>query len=101
MPSSVSSSRAESASGRRGGGSTSSTSGALVTGVGNGTPAESAGIQTGDVIVSVGDTTITSSSELQDVMDKYHAGDKVDVGWTNSSGDTQHATLKLDEGPPA
>ena len=76
-----------------------SSNGALVTGVGDGTRRQDAGIQTGDVIVSVGGATITSSSDLQDVMNKYHAGDKVEVGWTNSSGDTQHATLKLDRRP--
>ena len=64
-------------------------------------PAEDAGIETGDVIVSLGDATITSSSDLSTTMDKYHAGDKVDVGWTNASGSEQHATLKLTEGPPA
>jgi S1-C subfamily serine protease len=84
----------------RGGASTTSGNGAQVIDVQNG-PAEDAGIQAGDVIVSLGGTTITSSSELSTAMDKYHAGDKVEVGWTDSSGSTQHATLKLIEGPPA
>ncbi len=34
-------------------------------------------------------------------MNKYHPGDKVDVGWTDSSGSKQHATVKLIEGAPA
>ena len=86
--------------GRRGGGSTSTGNGAEVIGVSEG-PAQDAGIETGDVIVSLGDATITSSSELSSAMDKYHAGDKVEVGWTDASGSVQHATLKLIEGPPA
>jgi S1-C subfamily serine protease len=84
----------------RGGGSTESGDGAQVIGVDDG-PAKDAGIQTGDVIVSLGDATITSSSDLSTAINKYHAGDKVEVGWTDGSGDTQHATLKLIEGPPA
>ncbi len=85
--------------GRRGG-STTTENGAAVIGVSDG-PAQDAGIETGDVIVSLGDATITSSDDLSTTMDKYHAGEKVDVGWTDSSGSEQHATLKLIEGPPA
>ena len=79
----------------------SSGDGALVQSVGSDTPAEDAGIQGGDVIVSIGDETIGSSGDLQDVMNGYHPGDKVSVGWVDASGDTQHATLELIEGPPA
>ncbi len=79
----------------------SSGDGALVQSVGSDTPAQDAGIQGGDVIVSIGDETIGSSGDLQDVMNGYHPGDKVSVGWVDASGDTQHATLELIEGPPA
>jgi len=75
--------------------------GAEVIDVTQDSPAADAGIQTGDVIVSLGDATITSSKDLSTAMDKYHAGDKVEVGWTDDSGNVQHATLKLVEGPPA
>jgi S1-C subfamily serine protease len=86
--------------GQRGGGS-SSADGALVTGVGSGTPAEDAGIEAGDVIVSIGDAAISSTRDLEDVMNAYHPGDKVDVGWTDSSGSKQHATVKFTTGAPA
>lgn len=86
--------------GRRGG-SSSSANGALVSGVASDTPAAGAGVQAGDVIVSIGDQTINSVSDLQDVMNKYHPGDKVEVGWTDSSGSEQHATVKFIEGAPA
>ena len=82
------------------GGSTSTGNGAAVIDVQNG-PAQDAGIRAGDTIVSIGDAKITSSTDLSTAIDKYHAGDKVDVGWTDSSGSVQHATLKLIEGPPA
>jgi S1-C subfamily serine protease len=83
------------------GGRGTSTNGALVLDVGSDSPAESAGIEAGDVVVSIGDETITSSEDLQDVMNGYHPGDKVDVGWVDSSGREQHATVKFVEGPPA
>ena len=82
-------------------GGSSSGDGALVQGVGDDTPAKDAGIEQGDVIVSIGDETIGSSRDLQDVMNGYHPGDKVSVRWVDASGDTQHATLELIEGPPA
>jgi S1-C subfamily serine protease len=87
--------------GGRGSGSTSSANGAEVIGVSSNSPAEDAGIETGDVIVSIDNAKVASSSDLETTMNKYHANDKVDVGWTNASGSEQHATLKLTAGPPA
>jgi S1-C subfamily serine protease len=84
-----------------GSGSSSSDNGALVRDVQADSPADKAGIQGGDVITSIGDETITSSSDLQNVMNGYHPGDKVSVSWTDSSGSTHHATLQLVQGPPA
>jgi S1-C subfamily serine protease len=79
----------------------SSQDGAYVNDVAEDTPAADAGIQGGDTIVAIGDETIASSRDLQDVMNGYHPGDKVSVSWIDSSGDTRHATLQLVEGPPA
>jgi S1-C subfamily serine protease len=75
--------------------------GAYVEGVGEDTPAADAGIQEGDTIVAIGDETIGSSGDLQDVMNGYHPGDKVSVSWVDGSGETRHATVELVEGPPA
>ncbi|MEX1007187.1 MAG: trypsin-like peptidase domain-containing protein [Acidimicrobiia bacterium] len=83
------------------GGSSSSSNGALVSGVASDTPAAGAGIEAGDVIVSIGDQAIVSVGDLQDVMSTYHPGDKVEVAWTDSSGSEQHATVKFIEGAPA
>jgi S1-C subfamily serine protease len=82
-------------------GSTASASGALVLDVASDTPAEDAGLEQGDVIVSIGNSQISSTSDLEDVMNTYHPDDKVKVTWTDSSGDTHSATVKLIEGPPA
>jgi S1-C subfamily serine protease len=86
--------------GQRGGDSSSGV-GALVSGVASDSPADDAGIQAGDVIVSVGGQSVTSTSSLQDAMNKYHPGDKAEVGWTDSSGTDHHATVKFIEGAPA
>ena len=78
---------------------TSTTSGARVVGVLSGTPAATAGLATGDVITSVGGTTVTSASSLTKVMEKYHPGNTVKVVWTTASGQTQSATVTLASGP--
>ena len=64
-------------------------------------PADDAGIQPGDVIVGVGDTTVRSNRDLQDALDGYHPDEKVKVTWSDGSGNTESATIKLAEGPPA
>jgi S1-C subfamily serine protease len=84
-----------------GGGSGSSDNGAYVRDVQADSPADKAGIEGGDVITGIGDESISSSSDLEDVMNGYHPGDKVSVKWTDGSGDSEHATLQLVEGPPA
>ena len=81
-------------------GSTPSTGdGAEVIDVTEDSPAADAGIEAGDVIVSLGDATITSSTDLSTEMDRYHAGDKVEVGWTDASGNIQHADPEADRRP--
>jgi S1-C subfamily serine protease len=87
--------------GGRGTSSGASTSGAVVLNVASNTPADDAGIQAGDTIVSIGNSSVSSTNELEDVMNTYHPDDKVKVTWTDSSGDNHSATVKLIEGPPA
>ncbi|MGZ4797235.1 MAG: S1C family serine protease [Acidimicrobiia bacterium] len=85
--------------GSNGGGS--DVTGAAVTDVGSGTPAESAGIGSGDTITAVGQHTIRSTDDLRSVLDDYHPGDKVNVAWTDANGDSHHASVTLTKGPPA
>ena len=54
--------------------------------------AESAGLKSGDVIVSVGDKKITKMSELQEATTKYRPGDKAEVGYIR---DKKHKTATL------
>jgi S1-C subfamily serine protease len=84
-----------------GSGSSGGGAGALVSGVADDSPAAQAGIEAGDVIFSIGDRTITSTADLQTAMNQYHPGDKAEVGWSDSSGTSHHATVKFIEGAPA
>jgi Do/DeqQ family serine protease len=54
--------------------------GALVSQVVEGSPAEKAGIHTGDVITSVNETPVKSNSELRNTIGLMRVGDKVEIG---------------------
>ena len=54
--------------------------GALVSQVVEGSPAQKAGIHTGDVIVSVNNQPVKSNGELRNAIGLLRVGDKVDVG---------------------
>ncbi len=87
-------------SGRFGSGGTTTTgSGAVVSGVVAGTPAASAGIVAGDTITAVGSTTITSSADLSTALSQYKAGQSVKITWTDASGQSHTATVTLIAGP--
>jgi S1-C subfamily serine protease len=76
-------------------------SGAVITGIEPGTPADQAGLAQGDVIVSVDGTSVDSASALTALMQRHHAGDDVRVGWSDPSGEMFSATLHLISGPAA
>jgi len=79
----------------------SSISGAAVAGVVTSSPAQEAGLATGDTITSLDGQAVDSADELTQLLEPYHPGDKVTIGWTNSSGQTETATIVLTSGPPA
>jgi len=54
--------------------------GALVSQVVEGSPADRAGIRTGDVITSVNSQPVKSNSELRNTIGLLRVGDKVDIG---------------------
>jgi S1-C subfamily serine protease len=76
-------------------------SGAAVVGVVPGSPAESAGIVAGDVIDSVGAKSVDSADTLASIMEGFHPGDKVSIGWIDDTGAQQSATVQLATGPAA
>ncbi|HUZ10666.1 MAG TPA: trypsin-like peptidase domain-containing protein [Acidimicrobiales bacterium] len=83
-----------------GGGSSTTTNGAAVVGVPSGTPASTAGLAAGDVITSVDNSAVGSSSDLTAVLGTHHPGDRVEVGWVDASGQQHTATVQLASGPP-
>ena len=82
-------------------GNTGSTaSGASVASAVTNGPAQEAGLAAGDVITSLGGKTITTPNDVTNAISQYHPGDKVSIGWTDSSGQTHTATVQLSSGPP-
>jgi S1-C subfamily serine protease len=75
--------------------------GATVAGVVPGAPAAGAGLTQGDVIVSVDGSHISSPEELQSALGQHHPGDSVTIGWADTAGQTQSATVVLTTGPAA
>ena len=74
-------------------------SGAAVAGVLPSSPAANAGLQAGDVIVSVNGHRVTSPEGLQAALEPHHPGDRITVGWTDQQGQAQSGTLTLITGP--
>ena len=78
---------------------TAAASGAVVAGVEPNTAASSAGLGAGDVITSFGGKSVDSPATLSALTAGHRAGDKVQVGWTDSSGQAHTATVTLGSGP--
>jgi S1-C subfamily serine protease len=71
------------------------TSGAYVASVQSGSPAASAGLAAGDLIVSLGGQSVDSASALTAAIRAHHPGDRVSVGWINQAGQQRTATVTL------
>jgi S1-C subfamily serine protease len=70
------------------------TSGAVILSVVPGSPADKAGLLQGDVIVDIGGTAITSSEDLQKVVQNGHPGQSVPITYyVGNSKRTTNATL--------
>ena len=75
--------------------------GATIAGTVQGGPAAGAGLTQGDVIVSVDGQGISSPKALQSALGQHHPGDSVTIGWQDTTGQTQTATVTLANGPAA
>jgi S1-C subfamily serine protease len=64
-----------------------------------GGPADKAGIAPGAVITSLGNVSINTATDLTTAMDARRPGDKVALGWLDSSGRSHKATVQLTSGP--
>jgi S1-C subfamily serine protease len=83
-----------------GGGSGGSTAGALISGVVPGGAAAQAGLAKNDTITSLGGKTVTSPTDLTQIISQYKPGQQVSVGYVDSTGQAQTATVTLGSGPP-
>jgi S1-C subfamily serine protease len=88
------------------GGGSSSTGGSSVTGATvestvSGSAAGAAGVTAGDVITALDGKAITSATDLSNALESHHPGDTVQLTWTDSSGQSHTASVKLASGPPA
>ena len=90
----------EVASGSQAPGTPAST-GAQIAGVMQGSAAAAAGLTTGDTITSLAGHAMTSPAQIRSVLNGYHPGDKVSIGWTDQSGASHTATITLEAGPAA
>ena len=82
------------------GSGTSSNSGALICSVITSSPAQEGGLAQGDTITSVNGQSVTTPSALTNLLEPFHPGDKVTIGYTNSSGNSETASVQLSSGPP-
>jgi S1-C subfamily serine protease len=81
-------------------GSDYSSSGAIVQGVLQGSPAARAGLSVGDVITSVDGKRIASASSLTSLLLRRSPSQKVTVSWVDQDGGTHRASVRLMIGPP-
>ena len=73
--------------------------GAYVSDVSSGSCAEKAGIQRGDVITRIGETELSSYSELKAAVKKFSAGDTTEVELYRA-GESMVVTITFDEAKP-
>ena len=76
-----------------------STSGAVIGGVVRGSPAASAGLAPGDVIIAIDGRSISSSNSIANAILGKKPGAKVRIRMTDRLGQTRTATVTLASGP--
>jgi S1-C subfamily serine protease len=67
-------------------------SGAVIMSVISGTPAASAGLLQGDIIVGINGTTIGGGADVQLVISSHHPGDVITISIVRG---TKHLSIKL------
>jgi S1-C subfamily serine protease len=69
--------------------------GALVVGVERDSPAHSAGLKAGDVIVSVDGMTVDSPASLSNALNDRDADGPIDMSWVDQHGRYRTAIVQL------
>jgi S1-C subfamily serine protease len=76
-----------------------STSGVTIQEVIPNTPAAASALAAGDVITTLNGTSVSSTTALADILQTLHAGDSIEVGYVDTSGNAATLTLTLGSGP--
>ncbi len=66
-----------------------------------GTPAANAGIAEGDTVTALDGKSVSTGTDVQDILIGHHPGDKVSITWVDTAGQSHTATLTLSNGPAA
>jgi S1-C subfamily serine protease len=83
------------------GSSQGSSQGVEIAGTQSGTPAAQAGIVQGDVVTALDGKSVSTGTNITEILVGHHPGDKVSITWTDTSGQSHTATLTLGTGPAA
>jgi S1-C subfamily serine protease len=76
------------------------TAGAVVDNVAQGSPAETAGLTSGDVITSLARHRVTSANGLRSLILRLTPGQAVKLAWIDDFSGANSATVRLVSGPP-
>jgi S1-C subfamily serine protease len=79
----------------------SSGQGVQIGGTQAGTPAAEAGIGQGDLVTGLDGKTVSTGTDITQILVGHHPGDKVGITWTDAEGQSHTATLTLGTGPAA
>jgi S1-C subfamily serine protease len=75
--------------------------GVELAGTQSGTPAAEAGLGRGDVVTALDGKSVSTGTDLTEILVGHHPGDKVSIAWTDVDGQSHTATLTLGTGPAA
>ena len=65
-----------------------------------GSPADMAGLDSGDVITSIDGTPVTNSKDLRKILFGHHPGDQITIGFIDALGNESTVDVVLATGPP-
>jgi S1-C subfamily serine protease len=78
-----------------------SSQGVELAGTQSGTPAAEAGLGQGDVVTALDGKSVSTGTDITEILVGHHPGDKVSIAWTDVDGQSHTATLTLGTGPAA
>jgi S1-C subfamily serine protease len=78
------------------------TQGVAIAGTQAGTPAANAGIGQGDTVTALDGKSVSTGTDIQDILIGHHPGDTVSITWISAQDGQSHtATVTLGTGPAA